>query len=69
MKIVHELIETPNLYSSSDKTSSAMEELSSAMEELSSTNSSVTSSSIDEDHADLLLFPLLHNNWPKETSN
>jgi len=52
-KIVHQLIETPNLYSSSDETNSEIEELN------SSTNSSVISSSSDENH-DLLLFPLLH---------
>jgi len=53
MKIVHQLIETSNLYNSSDETNSEIEELS------SSTNSSVTSSSSDENH-DLLLFLLLH---------
>ncbi|KYN08277.1 Putative nuclease HARBI1 [Cyphomyrmex costatus] len=55
IKIVHQLTENAsNLDSSSDE-SSALEELSSS----ESSNSSVTSSS-DEDHADLLFFPLLH---------
>lgn len=55
MEIVYQLIENPNLCSSSESDkSSIMEELS------SSANRSITSCSSDEDYADLLLFPLLH---------
>ncbi|XP_071581856.1 putative nuclease HARBI1 [Temnothorax nylanderi] len=54
-RILCQLIETPNLSSSSDSTDS------SEMQELDSSSSgSITSSSSDEEHADLLFFPLLH---------
>lgn len=54
-RIVYQLIETPNLSTSSDSTNS------SEMQELDSSSSgSITSSSSDEEHADLLFFPLLH---------
>lgn len=54
-RIVHQLIETSNLSTSSDSTDS-----SEIQESNSSSSGSIISSSSDEEHTDLLFFPLLH---------